>query len=86
MPKVASRGFHSIRRAFETVMVSRGVAIETASQMMGHKTIAEDKPYITHDKNQIAFVAMDFSYVPISSGYYAGHENSTGSKDGGGGL
>lgn len=86
VPKAAFRGFHSIRRAFETVMVSRGVAIETASQMMGHKTIAEDKPYITHDKNQIAFVAMDFSDVPISSGYYAGHENSTGSKDGGGGL
>lgn len=68
VPKVTFRGFHSIRRAFETVMVSRGVAIETASQMMGHKTIAEDKPYITHDKNQIAFVAMDFSDVPISSG------------------
>lgn len=86
VPKVAFRGFHSIRRAFETVMVSRGVAIETASQMMGHKTIAEDKPYITHDKNQIAFVAMDFSDVPISCGYYFSHENSPGSKDGGGRL
>lgn len=84
--KVAFRGFHSIRRAFETVMVSRGVAIETASQMMGHRTIAEDKPYITHDKNQIAFVAMGFLDVPISSGYYSGHENSTSPKDGGGGL
>lgn len=86
VPKVAFRGFHSIRRAFETVMVSRGVAIETASQMMGHRTIAEDKPYITHDKNQIAFVAMGFLDVPISSGYYSGHEKSTSPKDGGGGL
>lgn len=86
VPKVTSRGFHSIRRAFETVMVSKGAALETASQMMGHKTIAEDKPYITHDKSQIAFVAMDFSDVPISFGYYSGHGNSTGSKDGGAGL
>lgn len=86
VPKIASRGFHSIRRAFETVMVSRGVAIETASQMMGHKTIAEDKPYITHDKKQAAFVAMDFSDVPISYGYYSSHENSPGSRDGGDGL
>lgn len=86
VPKVTSRGFHSIRRAFETVMVSKGVALETASQMMGHKTIAEDKPYITHDKSQIAFVAMGFSDVPISFGYYSGHGNSTGSKDGGAGL
>ena len=79
VPKVTSR-------AFETVMVSKGVALETASQMMGHKTIAEDKPYITHDKSQIAFVAMGFSDVPISFGYYSGHGNSTGSKDGGAGL
>lgn len=86
VPKVTSRGFHSIRRAFETVMVSKGVALETASQMMGHKTIAEDKPYITYDKSQIAFVAMDFSDVPISFGYYSGHGNSIGSKDGGVGL
>lgn len=65
-----------IRRAFETVMVSRGIPIETASQMMGHKSITEDKPYITHDKAQVAFVAMDFSDVPISSGFY--HDDSGG--------
>ncbi len=69
--KKALRGFHSIRRAFETVMVSRGVPIETASQMMGHKTIAEDKPYITHNRNESAFVAMDFTDVPITCGIYA---------------
>jgi integrase len=86
VPKATSRGFHSIRRAFETVMVSKGVAIEIASQMMGHKAIAEDKPYITHDESQTAFVAMDFSDVPISFGYYSGHENSTSPKDEGGGL
>lgn len=86
VPKIAFRGFHSIRRSFETVMISRGVPIETASQMMGHRTIAEDKPYITHDMSQIAFVAMDFSDVPISTGYYFGHEYSTSSKNGGGDL
>ena len=53
-------------------MVSRGVPIETVSQMMGHKSIIEDKPYITHDTHQISFVAMDFSDVPITSGFYFG--------------
>lgn len=86
IPKIAFRGFHSIRRSFETVMVSRGVPIETASQMMGHKSIAEDKPYITHDKKQIAFVAMDFSDVPISFGFYSGNEEATISENGGGDL
>ena len=39
--------------------------------MMGHRTINEDKPYITHDKGKISFVAMDFSDVPITAGLYA---------------
>ena len=52
---------------------------------MGHKSITEDKPYITHDKSQISFVALDFSDVPISSGYYAGWKGSTASMKGGGG-
>lgn len=81
--KIAFRGFHSIRRSFETVMVSRGVPIETASRMMGHKSIAEDKPYITHNKCQVAFVAMDFSDVPILSGCYSTHMKSVVSVRGG---
>ena len=47
--------------------------------MMGHKSITEDKPYITYDKRQVAFVAMDFSDVPISGGYYFSHTESTDS-------
>lgn len=88
IPKITFRGFHSIRRSFETVMVSKGVPIETASQMMGHKSIVEDKPYITHDKKQIAFVSMDFSDVPISSGFYSGNNNKEASlsRNGGGDL
>lgn len=81
--KIAFRGFHSIRRSFETVMVSKGVPIETASQMMGHKTIVEDKPYITHNKDQVAFVAMDFSDVPIKAGYYADHSSNSLPEEGG---
>ena len=83
MSKIAFRDFHSIRRSFETVMVSRVVPIETASQMLGLKSIAEDKPYITHNKHQVAFVAMDFSDVPIFGGYYFCHAKSTNSLRGG---
>lgn len=72
--KIAFRAFHSIRRSFETVMVSKGVAMETASQMMGHKTIEEDKSYITHDKSMAAFVAMGFTDVPITTGVYASND------------
>ena len=71
--KIPLRAFHSLRRSFETVMVSHGVPIETVSQMVGHKTIEEDKPYITHNKEKASFVAMDFTEVPITAGLYAGH-------------
>lgn len=81
--KVPLRGFHSIRRSFETVMISRGVPIETASQMMGHKTIIEDKPYITYNKSQGSFVAMDFSDVPITAGFYFADDQNPSSGNGG---
>ncbi len=85
--KISFRGFHSIRRAFETIMVSRGVPIEIASQMMGHKSIVEDKPYITHNKSQICFVAFDFTDVPITTGFYAKLKNSSSrNTKGGAGL
>ncbi|MCC8103844.1 MAG: tyrosine-type recombinase/integrase [Clostridiales bacterium] len=70
--KIPLRAFHSLRRAFETVLVSNGVPIETASRMMGHKTVTEDKPYITYDKEHTSFIAMGFADVPIRHGIYAG--------------
>ena len=78
--KIPLRAFHSLRRAFETTLVSRGVPIETASRMLGHKTIHEDKPYITHNQHQISFVSMDFTDVPITAGIYApaGSASKTG--------
>ena len=69
--KIAKRRFHSLRRSFATTLVTRGVPLETASQMLGHKSILSDKPYITHDTEKIAFVAMDFSDVPLRHGIYA---------------
>ena len=83
--KIPLRAFHSLRRSFETVIVSRGVPIETASQMMGHKNICEDKPYITHSKENASFVAMDFSDVPIRAGIYAKPQSSSVPMEGGDG-
>lgn len=68
--KLPGRSFHSLRRAFATTMVSKGVPIETASQMMGHKTIEEDKPYITHDRRTASVVAIGLADVPVRAGRY----------------
>ena len=39
--------------------------------MAGHADISSDKYYITHNREKNAFVAMDFSDVPITEGIYA---------------
>lgn len=82
--KIPLRAFHSLRRSFETVLVSRGVPLETASRMMGHKSIEEDKPYITYNREKTSFVAMDFTDVPITVGLYAGIGHHPESKGGNG--
>ncbi len=69
--KISRRSFHSLRRSFETELVSNGIPIETVSQMAGHADISSDKYYITHNREKNAFVAMDFSDVPITEGIYA---------------
>lgn len=78
--KIPRRAFHSFRRSFETAMVSRGVPIETASQMMRHKGIEEDKPCITHDREKTSFVVMEFRDVPVMTGLYAGDGYPSGQE------
>lgn len=70
--KVPGRSFHSLRRSFATELSEAGVPIETISQMLGHKSIEEDKPYLSYNREQIAFCAIGFDEIPIINGIYAG--------------
>ena len=67
---IPGRGFHSLRRTFATEMASAGVKIATISQMLGHKSIVSDKPYITYDKRNTTSCAFNFDLVPIKNGIY----------------
>ena len=66
------RGFHSLRRSFATEMSLAGVALPTISQMLGHKNLAADRPYLSYNREQISFCAMGFADVPIRNGTYHG--------------
>jgi len=66
----SGRGFHSLRRSFATEMSLAGVELSTISQMLGHKNIIEDRPYLSYNLKQVSFCAMDFSDVPIRNGIY----------------
>lgn len=70
---IYKRGFHSLRRSFATELSLSGAPIEVISQMLGHKSILEDKPYLSYNKNEVSFCAFDFTEIPISSGIYAAH-------------
>ncbi|MGN0324237.1 MAG: site-specific integrase [Oliverpabstia sp.] len=72
---IKGRGFHSLRRSYATEMSNAGVPLETISQMLGHKSIEEDKPYLTYNREKISFLTFDFSLVPISAGYYLEKED-----------
>ena len=67
---IPGRGFHSLRRTFATEMASAGVEIQTISQMLGHSSIDEDKPYITYDKRNTTSCAFGFDLVPVRNGVY----------------
>ncbi|MDE5700476.1 MAG: tyrosine-type recombinase/integrase [Lachnospiraceae bacterium] len=70
--KVPGRSFHSLRRSFATELSEAGVPLETISQMLGHKSIGEDKPYLSYNREQIAFCAIGFDEIPVTHGIYAG--------------
>ncbi|MGN0907622.1 MAG: tyrosine-type recombinase/integrase [Bullifex sp.] len=74
--KKCGRGFHSLRRAYATEMSNAGVPLETISQMLGHRNIDEDKPYLTYNRDKVSFLTYDFSLIPISAGHYMKKEEA----------
>jgi integrase len=65
------RSFHSLRRSFATWMAGEEVPITTISQMLGHKDIDSDRPYLSFNKSQISMCAMGFEDIPLKGGIYA---------------
>lgn len=70
--KIPGRGFHSLRRTFATELSEAEVPLETISQLLGHKSIDEDKPYLSYNREQVAFCAMGFDEIPLTTGIYSG--------------
>lgn len=71
------RAFHSLRRSFATELSLSEVPLPIISQMLGHKNINDDKPYLSYNRTQVAFCAMDFSDVPIKNGIYKNEHSLT---------
>lgn len=67
---IPKRSFHSLRRSFATELSLAGVPIEMISQLLGHKRIDEDKPYLSYNRKQIAFCSIGFDEIPLTNGVY----------------
>jgi integrase len=65
------RSFHSLRRSFATELSAAGVPLPTISQMLGHKSVDEARPYLSYNRQQTMSCAMGFDGIPISGGVYA---------------
>lgn len=69
--KKSYRSFHSLRRSFATWMAGEEVPITTISQMLGHKSIDSDQPYLSFNRKQMIMCAMGFESIPLTGGIYA---------------
>lgn len=69
--KKPRRAFHSVRRAFATELSLKGIPLGEISELLGHRSLRSDKPYLSYSRENIAFVAGDFSEIPITGGIYA---------------
>lgn len=69
--KKSFRSFHSLRRSFATWMAGEEVPITTISQMLGHKNIDSDRPYLSFNKSQTGLCALGFEDIPLKGGVYA---------------
>lgn len=67
---IPGRSFHGLRRSYAINLAEAGTELDLISQMLGHQTFECDRQYLTFNREQTFFCAMDFSMVPITAGAY----------------
>ena len=67
---IPGRAFHGLRRSYAINLAEADTELSLISQMLGHQTFECDRQYLTFNRKQTAFCAMDFSMVPITAGVY----------------
>ncbi len=61
---------HSLRRSFATTLSVENVPLTTVSQMLGHKELDSDKPYLTYNIKNTEQCAFSFEEIPLRSDVY----------------
>lgn len=62
-------GFHDLRRALGTSLVTTGTAITTVAQVLGHRNLESTKQYISLDTEHLRDVGLNFNgFMPKEEG------------------
>jgi integrase len=62
------KGFHSLRRALGKNMVTAGIEVTTAAQVLGDELVDSAKKYIALDSEHLAECALDFAGIAWKGG------------------
>ena len=68
---IPMRGFYGIRRSYVINLAEADTPLTLVSQMAGHKDFSSDRRYLTFNREQTDFCAMDFTLVPVTTPLYA---------------
>lgn len=67
---IPGRAFHGLRRSYAINLSATGSELSLVSQMLGHRSFNSDRQYLTFNREQTLFCALDFSMVPLTSDIY----------------
>ncbi|MBK5262711.1 MAG: tyrosine-type recombinase/integrase [Peptostreptococcaceae bacterium] len=65
------RSFHSIRRALATELSIAEVPLTSISQILGHRDINSDQPYLSFNRQQTSLCSIGFEEITLKKGIYA---------------
>lgn len=67
------RGFHDLRRALGTSLVTTGTAVTTVAQVLGHRNLESTKQYISLDTEHLRDVGLNLKgFMPGKEGAFNG--------------
>lgn len=65
---IPRRGFHSFRRTFGANLLQSQIPLEMLSELLGHSSIDNSKPYLAINRNDLCSCCLDLSGLEVKEG------------------
>ena len=80
IPMIPKRGSHGFRRSRSVNLAEADVSVDMVSELEGRRNLSCENRYLTFNRKQTSFCAMDFSLVPVAASCYIATENREGGE------